>query len=54
MAQHRVGQNADAQATLEQLRQTMKQPEWATNTEAQGVLRGAEALQRGAAPDPKQ
>jgi hypothetical protein len=54
MAQHRVGQNADAQTTLERLRQTMKQPEWAANAEAQGFLREAEALLRGVARDPKQ
>jgi WD40 repeat protein len=54
MAQHRVYQHPDAQTTLEQLRQTMKKTEWATNTEAQGFAREAEALLRGAAPAPKQ
>jgi hypothetical protein len=54
MAQHRAGQGPDARATLEQLRRTMKQPEWATNTEARGFLHEAETLLLGVAPDPKQ
>jgi tetratricopeptide (TPR) repeat protein len=53
MTQHRVGQHPDALTTLEQLRQTMKKPQWATNTEAQGFGREAEALLRGVAPEPK-
>jgi hypothetical protein len=53
MARHRLGLKDQAEATLKQLRLTMEKPEWATNTEAIGFVREAEALLRGAAPEPK-
>jgi tetratricopeptide (TPR) repeat protein len=53
MAQHRLGQKEQAQATLEQLRQKMKTPEWASQAEAQGFVREAVALIEGTTPDPK-
>jgi hypothetical protein len=54
MAQDRGGQHQDARTTLEQLRHTMKKPEWATHTEAQRFLRETEELLREAAREPKQ
>jgi WD40 repeat protein len=54
MAQYRAGQHLDARKTLEQLRQTMKRPQWATQPEAQRFLREAEELLREAAREPKQ
>jgi WD40 repeat protein len=47
MAQYRVGQKEQAQATLARLRETMQKPEWAKNEEAQSCLREAEALIEG-------
>jgi hypothetical protein len=47
MAQDRSGQHQDALMTLEQLRQTMKMPQWATHTDAQRFLCEAEALIEG-------
>ena len=44
MAQHQLGQKEQAQATLARLREAMKQPRWAKDTEAQGFLREAEAV----------
>jgi hypothetical protein len=44
MIQHRLGHQAEAQATLARLRQTMKQPEWSSDGESQSFLREAEAL----------
>jgi tetratricopeptide (TPR) repeat protein len=46
MAQHHLGQKEKAQASLERLREIMKQPRWAKNEEAQGFLREAEALMK--------
>ena len=54
MAQHRAGRQQDARTTLEQLRQTMKQPQGATQTEARRFLREVEELLREAAREPKQ
>jgi WD40 repeat protein len=54
MAQHRAGQHQDARTTLEGLRQSMQKPAWATNAEAQGFLREAEALIEGQASDRRQ
>jgi tricorn protease-like protein len=44
MAQHRLGLKDQARSTLEQLRQMMQKPEWATNAEMRGFVREAEAL----------
>ena len=44
LAQHRLGQPDQARAALRRLQATMKRPEWATNEEARGVLREAEAI----------
>jgi hypothetical protein len=52
MAQHRL--DVHDPAALEQLRQTMRKPEWASSEEAQGFFQEAEALCRGAATEPKQ
>jgi WD40 repeat protein/serine/threonine protein kinase len=48
MAQSGLGLKNQAQATLEQLRQIMKKPEWAAKGEVQAVVCEAEALLRGA------
>jgi WD40 repeat protein/tRNA A-37 threonylcarbamoyl transferase component Bud32 len=53
MAQHRLGQREQAQATLARLRETMMQTRWAANTEGQGFLREAEALLHGPLPKAK-
>jgi Flp pilus assembly protein TadD len=53
MARHRLGQKDQARATLEQLRQKMKTPEWASQAEARGLVREAAALVEGTTPDPK-
>jgi hypothetical protein len=47
MAQHRLGQEGPAQATLARLREVMKQPRWANNAEARGLAREAESLLQG-------
>jgi hypothetical protein len=44
MAQHRLGEPRQAQEALARLRETMKQPAWAKDAEAQAFLREAEAL----------
>ena len=44
MAQHQLGQQEQAEATLARLREALKTPTWAKNAEAQGFLREAEAL----------
>jgi hypothetical protein len=44
MAHHQLGHAHDAQATLTRLRETMKNPIWASNQEAQTFLREAAAL----------
>ena len=44
MAQHQLGQKEQARATLERLRQIMKNWPWTTNGEAQGFLRETEEL----------
>jgi WD40 repeat protein/serine/threonine protein kinase len=49
MAQHRLGQQEQAQATLQRLRQTLRQPEWAEQAEAQAFGREAEELLHAAA-----
>jgi hypothetical protein len=46
MAQHRLGHQEPAQAALQRLREAMKTPRWANNTEAQAFLREAEACLR--------
>jgi WD40 repeat protein/tRNA A-37 threonylcarbamoyl transferase component Bud32 len=44
MAQHRLDESRQAQETLARLRESMKQPAWAKDAEAQVLLREAEAL----------
>jgi hypothetical protein len=44
MAQHRLGLKDQARATLEHLRQTMQEPESATDAEMRGFVHEAEAL----------
>jgi WD40 repeat protein len=44
MAQHHLRQKKQAQETLDQLREVIKQPRWAKNAEVQGFLREAEAV----------
>jgi hypothetical protein len=53
MAQHRLGQHKEAQASLERLRTTMKEPRHARNEENQAFLREAEGLLQpeSSAPD---
>jgi hypothetical protein len=46
MAQHRAARQQDARTTLEQLRQTLKTPQWAAHPEPQRFLREAEELLR--------
>jgi len=48
MAQHRLGEPRQAQETLARLRECMKRPGRAEDAEAQGFLREAEVLLRGA------
>jgi hypothetical protein len=47
MAQHQLGQKAQAQATMIRLRKVMQQPEWQINDDAQNFLREAEELLNG-------
>jgi hypothetical protein len=49
IAQHQHGKNREAKATLGRLREVMKQPRWAKDTEAAGFLREAEELIEGKA-----
>jgi uncharacterized protein HemY len=44
MAQHQLGQKERAQETFVRLCETMKQPRWAEDAEAQGFLREAEQV----------
>jgi hypothetical protein len=44
MAQHRLGEPRQAQETLGRLQETMKQPRWAEDAQAQALLREAKAL----------
>jgi hypothetical protein len=44
MAYHQLGQKAPAQEMLGRHRETMKNPQWAKDEEAQAFLREAEAL----------
>jgi hypothetical protein len=46
LAQHRLNQPDQARAALGCLQATMKRPEWASNEEARGVLREAEAIEQ--------
>jgi hypothetical protein len=46
-----AGHKEQAQATLTQLRELMKQPSWKENSEAQAFLREAEGLIEGKAGD---
>jgi hypothetical protein len=47
IAQHRLGQQEQAQATLRRLREALQQPRWANDGESQGFLREAEELLQG-------
>jgi hypothetical protein len=47
MTRHRLGQRAEAKATLARLREVMKQPRWAKEASAVGFLREAEGLIEG-------
>jgi hypothetical protein len=47
IAQHKLRKKDEAQATLDPLRELMKQPRWAKDAEAQGFLREAEELIEG-------
>ena len=47
MTYHQLGQNQQAWDSLKRLRETMKNPRWATKEEAQAFLREAEALLQG-------
>jgi WD40 repeat protein/tRNA A-37 threonylcarbamoyl transferase component Bud32 len=51
MAQSQLGHKAQAQASLAQLRDLMKQQRWSKDAEAQGFLREAEELVEGKAAD---
>jgi hypothetical protein len=51
MAHQHLGHKEQAEATLANLREVMKQPSWEKNAEAQGFLREAEALITGKAAE---
>jgi hypothetical protein len=53
MTQHQLGQKNEAKAPLDRLREIMKQPRWAQNTEAVGFLREAEELIMGSSANKK-
>jgi DNA-binding beta-propeller fold protein YncE len=54
MAHQHLGHKEQARATLDRLREVMKQPGWEKNAEAQGFLREAEGLIDGKAGDKKE
>jgi hypothetical protein len=54
MAQHQLGKKDEAKATLGRLREIMKHPSWAKNTESAGFLREAEELIEGKAGGKKE
>jgi hypothetical protein len=47
MTQHRLGKGEQAQVTLARLRETMRQPRWATDQEAKALEKEAEKLLAG-------
>jgi hypothetical protein len=51
MANFGLGQKEKAQQLLDELRQLMKKPQWAQNSEAKGFLREAEELLAGKPPN---
>jgi WD40 repeat protein len=53
MTQHQLGLTKESQATLAQLRQVLRQPEWAMGTEYQEYLREAEELLLAKPASPK-
>jgi hypothetical protein len=53
MVYHHLGEKTKAQVCLSQLSELVKQPQWHTIQDAQALLREAEALIEGKAPDPK-
>jgi WD40 repeat protein len=52
LAQHQLGKNDEAKATLARLREVMKQERWAKDADGQGFLREAEAVM-AAKPTPE-
>jgi hypothetical protein len=52
-ARQRLGHKEQAQDTLAQLREIVKQPRWTRDGEALGFLREAETLPQGPAPKSK-
>jgi WD40 repeat protein/tRNA A-37 threonylcarbamoyl transferase component Bud32 len=53
MTRFRMGEKGRAQASLDSLRETMQKPNWARNEEAHALLKEAEALLAGQAPQPE-
>jgi hypothetical protein len=53
MTLHRLGNQAEAQAVLTRLRESMKSRQLASKIDAQALLREAEALIEGKAADPR-
>jgi WD40 repeat protein len=53
MAHHQLGQKPKAQAALDRLRETMKQPRWARDPEARAFLQEAELLLHAKTADGK-
>jgi hypothetical protein len=53
MVHHQLGQKEQTEAVLTRLREAMKLPVWSQNSTVQSLLREAEALIEGKAPDPK-
>jgi hypothetical protein len=53
MAQYRLKQTTQAEATLACLREAMKKPAWTGDEQAGGFHREAEGLIEGKASDPK-
>jgi hypothetical protein len=53
MARHQLGKKDEAKATLGQLREVMRQADWAIHAESQGFLREAEELIEGKTADKK-
>jgi Flp pilus assembly protein TadD len=54
MTQHQLGKKEEAKTTLRELREVMKQPRWASDTEVSGFLREAEELIEGKASGKRQ
>jgi hypothetical protein len=52
MTQHRLGNQEQARATLERLREWLQHPYWAKDDESQDFLREAEAVLAGKQTEP--